>query len=241
MDHFLEKIDTHTLSLLQQGDEKAFDTIFWKYNPRVFHFIHSLLYDKILAEDLTQNVFLKIWERHQDIKPEEGFEAYLFTIARNMVYKETEKRLLSERFLDSIKQTDADKHFEIDVDTDSLQEYIDELVEQLPSSRKKIYLMSKKQHLTNKEIAAQLSLSEKTVETQLYRALHFLRSKLANEIVALALFFFLLILNSVKYRVKSLHPVRILGSMEIYIIKAHGEEYEYIIIRMFYAGRNLSG
>ena len=153
------------------------------------HFIHSLLYDKILAEDLTQNVFLKIWERHQDIKPEEGFEAYLFTIARNMVYKETEKRLLSERFLDSIKQTDADKHFEIDVDTDSLQEYIDELVEQLPSSRKKIYLMSKKQHLTNKEIAAQLSLSEKTVETQLYRALHFLRSKLANEIVALALFF----------------------------------------------------
>ena len=189
MDHFLEKIDTHTLSLLQQGDEKAFDTIFWKYNPRVFHSIHSLLYDKILAEDLTQNVFLKIWERHQDIKPEEGFEAYLFTIARNMVYKETEKRLLSERFLDSIKQTDADKHFEIDVDTDSLQEYIDELVEQLPSSRKKIYLMSKKQHLTNKEIAAQLSLSEKTVETQLYRALHFLRSKLANEIVALALFF----------------------------------------------------
>lgn len=106
-----------------------------------------------------------------------------------MVYKETEKRLLSERFLDSIKQTDADKHFEIDVDTDSIQEYIDELVEQLPSSRKKIYLMSKKQHLTNKEIAAQLSLSEKTVETQLYRALHFLRSKLANEIVALALFF----------------------------------------------------
>ena len=171
MKHFLEKIDTHTLSLLQKGDEKAFDTIFWKYNSRVFHFIHSLLYDKTLAEDLTQNVFLKIWERHQDIKPEEGFEAYLFTIARNMVYKETEKRLLSERFLDSIKQTDADKHFEIDVDTDSLQEYIDELVEQLPSSRKKIYLMSKKQHLTNKEIAAQLSLSEKTVETQLYLSL----------------------------------------------------------------------
>ena len=168
MDFFLEKIDTHTLSLLQKGDEKAFDAIFWKYNSRVFHFIHSLLYDKTLAEDLTQNVFLKIWERHQDIKPEEGFEAYLFTIARNMVYKETEKRLLSERFLDSIKQTDADKHFEIDVNTESLKEYIDELVELLPSSRKKIYLMSRKQHLANKEIAAQLSLSEKTVETQLY-------------------------------------------------------------------------
>lgn len=189
MDHFLEKIDKHTLSLLQRGDEKAFETIFWKYNPRVFNFISSLLYDKTLAEDLTQNVFLKIWERHNDIQPEEGFEAYLFTIARNMVYKETEKRLISERFLDSIKQTDADRHVELDIDTESLKEYIDELVEQLPPSRKKIYEMSRKQHLSNKEIAIQLSISEKTVETQIYRALHYLRSKLANEIIALALVF----------------------------------------------------
>lgn len=189
MDHFLEKIDKHTLSLLQRGDEKAFETIFWKYNPRVFNFISSLLYDKTLAEDLTQNVFLKIWERHNDIQPEEGFEAYLFTIARNMVYKETEKRLISERFLDSIKQTDADRHVELDIDTESLKGYIDELVEQLPPSRKKIYEMSRKQHLSNKEIAIQLSISEKTVETQIYRALHYLRSKLANEIIALALVF----------------------------------------------------
>lgn len=189
MDHFLEKIDKRTLSLLQRGDEKAFETIFWKYNPRVFNFISSLLYDKTLAEDLTQNVFLKIWERHNDIHPEEGFEAYLFTIARNMVYKETEKRLISERFLDSIKQTDADRHVELDIDTESLKEYIDELVEQLPPSRKKIYEMSRKQHLSNKEIAIQLSISEKTVETQIYRALHYLRSKLANEIIALALVF----------------------------------------------------
>lgn len=189
MDHFLEKIDKRTLSLLQRGDEKAFETIFWKYNPRVFNFISSLIYDKTLAEDLTQNVFLKIWERHNDIQPEEGFEAYLFTIARNMVYKETEKRLISERFLDSIKQTDADRHVELDIDTESLKEYIDELVEQLPPSRKKIYEMSRKQHLSNKEIAIQLSISEKTVETQIYRALHYLRSKLANEIIALALVF----------------------------------------------------
>ncbi len=104
MEYSLEKIDKHTLLLLQRGDEKAFEAIFWKYNPRVFHFIYSLLYDRTLAEDLTQNVFLKIWERHEDIQPEEGFEAYLFTIARNMVYKETEKRLHLERFLDSIKK-----------------------------------------------------------------------------------------------------------------------------------------
>ena len=181
--------DTLLVAKLREGNKFAFEALYEKYSARLYNTIVLLVYDKSLAKDITQSSFMTIWEKRSNLDTEKSFPAYLCTIARNMVYKETEKRLLSERFLDSIKQTDADKHFEIDVDTDSLQEYIDELVEQLPSSRKKIYLMSKKQHLTNKEIAAQLSLSEKTVETQLYRALHFLRSKLANEIVALALFF----------------------------------------------------
>ena len=181
--------DTLLVAKLREGNKFAFEALYEKYSARLYNTIVLLVYDKSLAKDITQSSFMTIWEKRSNLDTEKSFPAYLCTIARNMVYKETEKRLLSERFLDSIKQTDADKHFEIDVDTDSLQEYIDELVEQLPSSRKKIYLMSRKQHLTNKEIAAQLSLSEKTVETQLYRALHFLRSKLANEIVALALFF----------------------------------------------------
>lgn len=189
------KIDKHILQRLKDSDEGAFETIFWRYNPHVFNFIHSLTYDKVLAEDLTQNVFLKIWERRASIKPEEGFESYLFTIARNMVYKETEKRLLSERFMDSMNgQENIDGQLEARIGVESLREYVDELIEQMPPARRNIYRLSRKQHLSNKEIAAQLALSEKTVETQLYRALHFLRLKLADEMTAIALLF--LSLNS---------------------------------------------
>ncbi len=185
-----DKIGKQVLQRLKNGDEGAFDTVFWSYNSHVFHFIDSLLYDKTLAEDFTQNVFLKIWERRESIDPEDSFESYLFTIARNMVYKESEKRLLSERFLEYIgNQQDFDGQLEAKIDAESLREYVDELVEQMPPSRRNIYYLSRKQHLTNKEIAKQLSISEKTVETQLYRALQYLRVKLADEITVLALLF----------------------------------------------------
>mgnify|MGYP002603142439 CR=1 FL=1 len=91
------KVDGHLLIDLKNGDEKAFETLFWKYNEHVYHFIYSLLYEKSMAEDLTQNVFLKIWEKHETIDVEQNFDAYLFTIARNLVYKETENRLLSQK------------------------------------------------------------------------------------------------------------------------------------------------
>ena len=185
-----DKIGKQVLQRLKNGDEGAFDTVFWSYNSHVFHFIDSLLYDKTLAEDFTQNVFLKIWERRESIDPEDSFESYLFTIARNMVYKESEKRLLSERFLEYIgNQQDFDGQLEAKIDAESLREYVDELLEQMPPSRRNIYYLSRKQHLTNKEIAKQLSISEKTVETQLYRALQYLRVKLADEITVLALLF----------------------------------------------------
>ncbi|MDR1357484.1 MAG: RNA polymerase sigma-70 factor, partial [Tannerellaceae bacterium] len=158
----------------------AFDSIYWKYSAWVYNFFNLLLSDKSMAEDLTQTVFLKIWERHADIKPDENFEAYLFTIARNLISKEAEQRLLATHLQASLRSRpdDTDTTTEQNIEADSLREYVDYLVEQLPAERKKIYLMSREQHLSNKEIARQLSVSEKTVETQIYRSLRFLKYKL---------------------------------------------------------------
>jgi RNA polymerase sigma-70 factor (ECF subfamily) len=180
--HFTAKTDKQTLFLLKQGDEMAFETIYWKYSAWVYNFFQSLLSDKSQAEDLTQAVFLKIWERHADIKLDENFEAYVFTIARNLISKETESRLLTERLLAFIqdRQEDMDRTTEENIETNSLREYINSLVEQLPAARKRIYQMSRNQYLSNKEIADKLSISEKTVETQLYRSLCFLKRKLAG-------------------------------------------------------------
>lgn len=188
--HTLKDIDATVLKRLKEGDEAAFESIYWKYNSHVFNFINSLLYDRILSEDITQSVFMKIWERRESIDPDKGFDAYLFTIARNMVYKETENRLLSESafYALSQQQTNEDFLMEEKIDADSLRLYIDNLIEQLPLSRKEIFKLSRREHLSNKEIATRLSISEKTVETQLFRSLRFLKEKLSNDHLLAILF-----------------------------------------------------
>ena len=173
------KIDFETLTRLKQGDVHAFEVIFWEYNPRVYHFVYSLLCDKLLAEDLTQTVFLKIWERREMIDPAQPFEAYLFTIARHLAYKESERMLVASlsdlaeaaSFTDEVALEDK-------LEADSLREYIQQLVDRLPVARREIFRLSREEHLSHKEIAERLHISEKTVETQLYHALRFLREEL---------------------------------------------------------------
>lgn len=193
------KVDEHLLIDLKNGDEKAFETLFWKYNEHVYHFIYSLLYDKSMAEDLTQNVFLKIWEKHETIDPEQNFDAYLFTIARNLVYKETENQLLSEKLTESLQRqlSDVDSLMEERIDAESLRKYINSLIEELPPSRREIFRLSRREHLSYREIAERLFISEKTVETQMNRALRFLRDRLSSDgLLRVILFFIILSLAS---------------------------------------------
>jgi RNA polymerase sigma-70 factor (ECF subfamily) len=186
--HYLEKImarhsaeNNHLLLCrLKQGDEPAFEALYWQYSAWVYNFFKSILYDPATAEDLTQNLFLKLWEKRDDIEPDEHFEAYLFTIARNMARKEVSNRQRREQLKDSLAASgnEADTSLEQQIEADSLQAYVNGLVEQLPPACRQIYRLSRVEQLSNKEIAQQLSLSEKTVEAQLHRALRFLKQKL---------------------------------------------------------------
>ncbi len=187
----VHKIDKKLVLRLQKGDEAAFEYVYWNYNAYVYNFVHSLLYDQQMAEDITQNVFLKLWERCSELDPDKDVESYLFTIARNFVYKEMESRLrMAFQSLDQVESLHPhDLDTEKRLEAASLEEYIDFIVEQLPPSRKEIYLMSRKDHLTNKEIAARLSLSEKTVENQITNALRFIKEKLIDEYLLLLLLF----------------------------------------------------
>lgn len=168
---------------LSNDDEKAFEFIYWKYNAHVYNFANSLLYSTKIAQDITQNVFLKIWEKRHEINPEQNFNAYLFTIARNMVYKETEQKLLAEQSLRQLQEEEdvLDMSTIQTLDYHFTEELCRSLVEELPPARREIFKLSRFERLSNKEIALRLSISERTVETQLYRATRFLKRKLLSD------------------------------------------------------------
>lgn len=187
------EVDKKILERLKKGDESAFESLFWQYNSHIYNFVLSILYDKSLAEDITQTVFLKIRETHERIDPEQGINAYLFTIARHLVYKETEKKLIFEQVSDVISSSsvDDDSALEKQMEANSLRDYILQLIEELPPARKMIFSLSRFEHLSNKEIATRLSISEKTVETQIYRSLQFLREKLSSDVFLACFLIFL--------------------------------------------------
>lgn len=184
--------DNGILYRLTKGDSNAFEAIFWKYNARVYNFIMSTLYDKTLAQDLTQNVFLSIWEHRATIDPSKSFSAYIYTIAQNLVYRQTEKMLLASRYEEYVQkfQSVTEISAEETLDYQFLEKLIAELIEQLPPSRREIFLLSRRQGLSNKEIAQKLSISEKTVETQITRSIHFLKKHLKPHVALAGILFF---------------------------------------------------
>ena len=185
-----DNIHSEMLHRLKAGDIDAFESVFREYNGKIYHFALATLYYKTMAEDITQNVFLAVWEHRQDIIPEKNFQAYLYTIAKNLVYRETEKMILAFRYEDYIHKenlNEEDFSTENVIDANSLEEMIFRLIDKLPEARRKIFLLHFADDLSNKEIAKKLSISEENVETQVRRSLTYLRQHL-KEYIALAAF-----------------------------------------------------
>jgi RNA polymerase sigma-70 factor (ECF subfamily) len=183
-------IDVNLLNALKQGDENAFEVVFRRCYAKIYRFALATLYNKSSAEDITQNVFLSLWEHRKDIIPEKNFSAYLFTIAKNLVYRETEKMLLTFRYETHVKShfCEEDYSSEEKIDAGSLEGLIIRLIEKLPEARRRIFLLRFTEDLINKDIAAKLSISEENVEKQVKRSLDYLRKYLKNYIAVMAVF-----------------------------------------------------
>ena len=177
-------IDKKTLRILKNGKMKGFESVYRLYNGRIYNFILSIVKDPGIAKDLTQDVFLLIWNKRKNINCENNFEGYLFKISRNMVYHYIRRELLLQNYLNRVEKESEPERLEIDKDLDYVffEKYIMRLISELPEARKRIFMLYWKSELNYREIAKKLSISEKTVATQVQRSLHFLRAKIRNSV-----------------------------------------------------------
>lgn len=172
-------INSRILRLLKEGDEKAFEYIFHHYYNQIYTFVLNTLFDKTFAEDITQSVFISLWEKRETIDTEFNIAPFLYTVARNHVYRQTERLLLKYKY-EQFQQESTQESTDIEADVNSrfLENILSEFIEKLPPDRRRIFLLSRKENLSNKEIASRLQISERTVETQIRRSLIFLREKM---------------------------------------------------------------
>lgn len=189
------KSDNEYAERLKMGDFSAFDALFHKYSEMLYAFALSITRDQFAAEDITQLVFLKVWEKRAQIKEHLSFKSYLFSVAYHetisMLRKEkSEKRRINEYLHFSQSQTNETEQF---VEFKSIEGIANQLIDQMPEKRKEIFRLSRDQGYTNKEISEKLNISIKTVENQMTSALNFMRQKLGRQDILEILHYFLIL------------------------------------------------
>ena len=182
--------DQNLVQLLQKGNVAAFDSLFKIYSPKLFGFALKYFKNETDAEELVQEVFVKVWENRQSLKSELSFKSYLFTIALNRIRKYFNKKATSLRYLESLQQEPdfTDSTAIQDDDYESALKQINHIIDQMPPRRREIFMKSKLEGRSSKEIAAELNISAGTVDNQVSEALRFIRNHMKSENLTLFLF-----------------------------------------------------
>ena len=180
---------------LIKGDAFSFDEIFNRLNEKVYAFSFSNLKNKQDAEEVVQEVFLNLWKDRAKLKELRSLDAWIFTISFNIIRKHFRKIARERRFLADFSETTLanDTSTVVDIEYHDLLEKAGKIIEYLPTRQKTIYLLSKKDGLSNTEISTQLNIKNKTVENHLTRAKAFLRRALVDERLLTILFYWLFI------------------------------------------------
>ena len=184
------------LTELKNGSFHAFERLYNMYSGKLYNFIMRISSgNQYMAEEVVQSAFIRVWEVRERVEPESSFISFLCTIAKNLLMNMYQRQTVEYVYNEYLKNTgvDRDSQTEESIDLRFLNEYIDSLAEELPAQRKKIFILSKRQNYTNKEIAEMMGISESTVVTQLSLAVKFMREQLMkhyDKIVALLFAFF---------------------------------------------------
>ena len=185
--------DKELVRKLKRGDMEAFNQVFYAYSSKLYHFAYGYLKSKEEAEELVQEVFFKIWEKREDIKEEYQFRSYLFSIAFNYIKKHFRSKALYNKYMEHKELDGEDAQIKEDINYSSLKTMVDQLVDTMPEKRKAVFVKSRFEGKSAKEISEEMNLTQSTVENHLNHALKYLRQHLKEENFALFLFFWLFI------------------------------------------------
>lgn len=170
-----DQTDEVLLVKLKRGNIRSFEAIYDRYAPMVLNFVRKMIKDQMRAEDITQNIFMRLYVSRNSLEPGLSLKNWLFVCARNESLD-----VLRSKWA-KVQEIMEDAQVSVPEDEMIRRESAAQLrtmVDDLPDQRAKILKMSKLDDLSNREIAERLGLSVRTVEKHLELALKDLRGKL---------------------------------------------------------------
>ncbi len=186
----LDFSERNLLEGLIKGDMSSFRVLFDEKYTLFYAFINGMVKNSCIAEDIAQNIFMKVWINREKLDPHQSLHNYLYVLAKNEVRDHF--RLKSSTKHQEIQEEDRVfiQDFEGAMDVELMKERVSVAVSEMPDQRRKVYLLSREQMLTNKEIAEKLNLSVRTVERHVLLALKDIRTYLSVYHLFLFLAFF---------------------------------------------------
>lgn len=175
--------DEKLVRRLNDDDAEAFDLLYFKYSGRLFSFGMKLLKSKEETEELIQTVFLKIWENRHSLNKELCFRSYIFTILYNDICKLFLKKIKQEKYLREaiIRNNHCSSADEEKIENLSTLERVQDIINKMPVRQRIIFVKSRFDGKTSKEIAEELGLTKGTVENYISGSLKIIRESFIRE------------------------------------------------------------
>jgi RNA polymerase sigma-70 factor (ECF subfamily) len=195
MEPFVAYGDDELMQEIKADNMFAFDVLYKRYCKRVYKFGYSILKSREESENLTQDVFLSLWENRLKIEKISSIKSYVFTITYNSAISIIRKKARESQFMEYLKslQEINVEPVNIELEYTELTNKLDEILQALPQRQKEIYLLHRVKGLKYSEIAESLNISVNTIENHMSRALKTIRKKLGNYSLMAILFWHLFV------------------------------------------------
>ncbi|SEK26518.1 RNA polymerase sigma-70 factor [Parapedobacter koreensis] len=161
-----------------QGDEQVFEKVFQQYHERLYYYIQKQIGSDFVAEEVVQLSFIRLWQRRNKLEPTIPLASQLFRIAKSVLVDELRKEQTRLKYAQESAYTPFTDSLIDAIENKDLLRHIQVAIASLPYMQQTIFNLSREQGLTHKEIAELFSISPKTVENHIAKALRHLKESL---------------------------------------------------------------
>lgn len=172
--------DQELTALLQQGDRTAFTEIYNRYWKLMFKTAFNVSRNREDSLDVAQTVFSWVWEHRNKLNPATSLKAYLYTAIKYKIANLIRNGKYRETLFDDLEALDQRNYEAYELEIKELKNLIAQLIDELPDKCREVFILSRNENLSHKQIAERLSIAEKTVDAHISRALKQLRGPLSR-------------------------------------------------------------
>lgn len=173
--------DSQLVTLLRDGDHLAYTQIYKRYYFLMFAFAYKKIRDKDLAKDFVQDLFTKLWFKRETILESGNLSQFLYISLKTNMLNFFAHEKVEAKYIEALKLLASNpkaNHADNKIRERQLSDYIEKQIQNLPKKMKEIFMLSRKEHFTNKEIANKLNTTESNVSHQISNAVKILKAKL---------------------------------------------------------------